>query len=206
LQEKKIRPVGENIERPVDFTLVTATHRDLKAEVQNGRFRSDLYYRVSVVPLYIPPLRQRPEDIPILISAFSAIYAAKYKFKVPRFSPAALELLGRRLWSGNVRELKNLVEYVVVVHHDKSTIEIGDLPVSAEGLEKKSVVTLNFDSMALPTVEELTNEYIRYVLERVEMHKGEAARILGLNRRTIYRKLKDAIEAGRRDGGGSYIQ
>lgn len=191
LQSKEIRPVGCTSERKVDFNLISATHRNLKSEIKMGRFREDLYYRLDVIPLTIPPLRQRPDDIPMLINCILDNLSVKYKIaKRKFFSPAAIENLMKRRWTGNIRQLENLVAQCIVINQTKEVIDVMDLPEDPDVDELSTHANgqvPNFQS--LPTVSALTDDYIRYVLGQVNFHQGEAARILGISRRTICRKL-----------------
>ncbi len=193
LQEKKVRPLGSCVEKVVDFRLVVATHRDLKSEVSEGRFREDLFYRLNVVRIHLPPLRERQEDIAALISTFLEHFSKKYRLKTVVLSQEAIELLSCHAWPGNVRELENLIERITIHFQDEEL-------VTAENLNQ--VIELGapetrwpFTSGAkLPTVSELTSAYVQYVVSKVNSHQGEAARILGLSRRTLYRKLNQQGE------------
>lgn len=193
LQERKIRPIGSKSEKTVNFRLISATHRNLKEEVSNGHFREDLYYRLSVIPLYIPPLRQRREDIPNLIKRFSTNFALKHNMQVPKFSDEAIKNLMDRSWPGNIRELENTVENVIVMHRDKEIFQIEDLPHEDSDLTQVDHFKWDFKKYKkFPTLTELTDEYIHFILNECNLHQGEASRILGLSRRTIYRKLKSS--------------
>lgn len=115
IQERKIRPVGDTVDKPIDVRVIAATHKDLKAAIKDGRFREDLYYRLSVIPIVIPPLRHRPEDIPLLAEFFLEKYAAANGSPVTGFAPEAMRLLMQMSWEGNVRELENVVDRKSVV-------------------------------------------------------------------------------------------
>lgn len=191
LQEKKIRPVGTNSEKTVDFRLISATHRDLKDEIAKGRFREDLFYRLSVIPIYLPPLRERKEDIPNLVKKFLKHFSEKYGVKEPKIATNVMANLIERRWPGNVRELENLVESIIVLNPGKDVIEVQDLPDSTSSTNAEESFNYKFNKLEkFPTVSELTDSYINFVLEQVNFHQGEASRILGMSRRTIYRKLK----------------
>ena len=188
LQDKVVRSVGGTEDKTIDFRLIAATNRNLKRAVKEGLFRADLYYRLSVVPLEIPPLRDRPDDIPGLIQTFLESFAKEHQVPVPRLSHEALENLVRRRWQGNVRELKNLIERVVVLNGHKPEISAGDLPSDRENCRLDQD---NFKpSERMSTMDELAEQYILYVLQKVGQHQGRASEILGINRRTLYRKLK----------------
>jgi two-component system response regulator AtoC len=188
IQERRVRPVGGSKDVAVDFKLVAATHRDLPKEIRQGRFRQDLFYRLNVMPLSIPPLRERIEDIPTLIDFFSRIHCAKLGFSPIQFSNQAIEVLQNRLWPGNVRELENYIERTIILHRDKRKIGVEQLP-TWEDLQ--STEESSFRVMGnLPTLSDLTDQYIQHVYQQVQRHQGKAAEILGLSRRTLYRKLK----------------
>jgi DNA-binding NtrC family response regulator len=187
IQEKKIRAVGENVSRDVDVRLVAATHKDLKAAMKDGRFREDLYYRLSVIPVVIPPLRDRKEDIPLLADYFLKKYSAANGAKITGFTKkAAAKLMGLR-WEGNVRELENVIERAVVLspgpYIDDTDIPSGS---TASAEEFFSGSTGDF-----PTVEQLEKRYIQLILEKTGGRKDKAAQILGMNRRTLYRKERE---------------
>ena len=187
IQERKVRAVGENVARDVNVRIVAATHKDLKSAMKDGRFRDDLYYRLSVIPIVIPPLRHRQEDIPLLAEHFLRKYAATNNLRVKGFTKRAVAKLTRLKWEGNVRELENVVERAVVLC-TKSLIDEDDIPTpeteSAEGFFASS--TGNF-----PTITQLEERYIKLVLEKTGGRKDKAAQILGMNRRTLYRKERE---------------
>lgn len=187
LQEKRVRAVGENVDKAVDVRIVAATHKDLKAAIKEGRFREDLYYRLAVIPIVIPPLRQRREDIPLLAEHFLRRFAAANGRDVRGFTPAAMAKLLALRWEGNVRELENTLERAVVLATGKQ-IEATDLP-SPDG-----VTADDFFGAAVsdfPTIEQLEARYVRRVLEKTGGRKDQAAQILGIDRRTLYRKERE---------------
>jgi DNA-binding NtrC family response regulator len=187
IQEKKVRAVGENIDKPVDVRILAATHKDLKAAIKNGTFREDLYYRLSVIPIVIPPLRHRPEDIIALAEHFLKKFAAENNSKIQGFTSAALERLVQLPWEGNVRELENLIERCVVLGlNDDITAE--DLPTAK--LDETEAFFAQNASTVLP-LDEIEKRYIRYVLEKSGGKKEKAAQMLGVNRRTLYRKERE---------------
>lgn len=187
IQERKVRAVGENVARDVDVRIVAATHKDLKAAIKDGRFREDLYYRLSVIPIVIPPLRSRKEDIPLLAEHFLQKYAATNNAKVKGFTKRAVAKLVSLKWDGNVRELENVVERAVVLCTG-SLIDEQDIPSteveSAEGFFSTAIEDF-------PTVAQLEERYIRVVLEKTAGRKDKASQILGINRRTLYRKERE---------------
>jgi len=182
LQDRMVRPVGSNKSSPVDARLIAATHKDLKAAVKDGSFREDLYYRLSVIPIHIPPLRDRMEDIPLLVDHFLRKYAATSGSSLRRVTSRAMDALQNRPWEGNVRELENIIERLVVLTAGE-TIDLEDLPnpgtpVSGTGLPGSD------ESL---TLSELQRNYVMQVLDHADGNKEKAARILGINRRTLYR-------------------
>lgn len=187
IQEKKVRAVGENIARDVDVRIIAATHKDLKAAIKDGRFREDLYYRLSVIPLMIPPLRHRKEDIPLLAEHFLRKYAAMNHSPVTGFTKMAMAKLLDLHWEGNVRELENVIERAVVLS-EGNLIEEQQIPSpeAASAEQFFAGATNNF-----PTIEQLEKRYIALVLEKTGRRKDKAAQILGINRRTLYRKERE---------------
>jgi DNA-binding NtrC family response regulator len=187
LQEKKIRAVGDNVDKPIDVRIIAATHKDLKAAIKNGGFREDLYYRLSVIPILIPPLRHRTEDIPLLAEHFLNHYAPTNNPKVKAISSEAMAALLRMPWEGNVRELENVIERAVVLCRTEA-IEPVDLP-SIETTDSEAIFAQA--TTQLPSLDELERRYMKFVLEKVGGKKEKAAQILGVNRRTLYRKERE---------------
>lgn len=187
IQERKVRAVGENVSRDVDVRIVAATHKDLKAAIKDGRFREDLYYRLSVIPIVIPPLRHRKEDIPLLAEHFLKKYAATNNLRVKGFTKRAMSKLVELRWEGNVRELENVVERAVVLAPG-ALIDESDIPTpESAGAEQ----FFGFATGDFPTLEQLEKRYIQVVLEKTAGRKDKAAQILGVNRRTLYRKERE---------------
>lgn len=187
LQERKIRPVGETKDIDVDVRVVAATHKDIKKAIREGLFREDLFYRLNVIPVVIPPLRHRRDDIPLLAQTFLLKYAAINNSPARSFSPGALLLLVNRSWPGNVRELENLVERLVVLAR-ASIISEDEIPLP----ENEDVDTFFASSaQSLITLEEMEKRYLQYVLTKTGGKKDKTAQILGINRRTLYRKERE---------------
>ncbi len=187
LQEKKIRPVGDNQLRDVDVRVVAATHRDLAMEIEKGKFREDLYYRLNVIPIHVPALRERPGDIALLAAHFLKKYAAANGSQITGFSREAMAKLERMPWRGNVRELENLIERLVVLGQG-TQIEEQEIP---EQQQLSSRDILSDVAQAFPTIAELEKRYVELVLQKTGGKKDQAAKILGINRRTLYRKEHD---------------
>ena len=187
IQEKKVRAVGENIARDIDVRVISATHKDLKAAIKEGLFRDDLYYRLSVIPIVIPPLRQRVDDIPLLAEHFLRKYAAANNVHVKGFSKGVISRMMSMRWEGNVRELENVVERAVVLCTTELVDHV-DLPIAHEQSADSFFSTSTSD---FPTISQLEERYIRLILEKTGRRKDKASQILGINRRTLYRKEQD---------------
>jgi len=196
LQEGEIRRVGGSEPIRVDVRVVAATNRDLEDEVQKGRFREDLYFRINVVTIMLPPLRQRNEDIPLLVDHFLSKYAQREGRQEAGVSEDAMELLRTHVWPGNVRELENVVERALAL--SKSGIILpADLP---EDLRSSDPRSQTFSTRSLvddrPTLAELEQRYINLVLQQEGGNKKRAAEILGIDRRTLYRTLERGSSSG----------
>lgn len=187
LQERTIKPVGSNHNKPIDVRLIAATHKDLKKAILNGTFREDLYYRLAVIPIVVPPLRHRPEDTPLLAHHFLRKYSALNNGKVLGFTQAALQKLISLSWPGNVRELENMVERLVVLARSPQ-IDSSDIPDAEHTTSEHFFGQASANS---PTLMDLEKRYIQLVLEKTGGKKEKAAQILGINRRTLYRKEKE---------------
>ena len=188
LQERRVRPVGASEERAVDIRLVAATNRRLEDLVAEKRFREDLYYRLNVIGVSLPPLRHRGDDVLVLARHFADILATNGTPKV--IGPGAAEVLRSHDWPGNVRELYNCMMHAVTVSN-APTIEADALPpsVRASASIPASLPPLAEATEALPQLDELERRYIRHVLDRTGYNKTEAARVLGIDPRTLRRKL-----------------
>lgn len=192
LQEKTVRRVGENNARSVDIRVLAATNRDLAVEVEAGRFRQDLYYRLRVIELRIPPLRERAEDILALARVFLAEISGQMERDVTSFTPAAADQLLRCEWRGNVRELRNAVEYAVALCSG-SRIDLADLP---EYLRAAPPRPKAFGSIRL--LKDVEREYILGAVQAADGNKARAAAALGMGTCTLFRKLR---EFEKTDGG-----
>jgi DNA-binding NtrC family response regulator len=188
LQERTIRPVGANSEIPIDVRIVAATNRDLESAVEEGRFRQDLFYRLNVISLEVPPLRARGNDVLILAQTFIRRFAVLTEKRVEGMLSATAEKLLAYDWPGNVRELQNCIERAVTLtDFDKLSIE--DLPERVRQYSKPAPVSAVEDPGELVTMEEVERRYIRRVMEAVGGNKTMAAKLLGYDRKTLYRKL-----------------
>jgi DNA-binding NtrC family response regulator len=186
LEEKKIRPVGSEREVPVDVRVIAATHRDLSSEVEAGRFRQDLFYRIDVVKLTILPLRDRPEDIPPLVDYFCKQLPAQLGVPPITLPPKVMEKLHSYDWPGNVRELRNLIERSLI---------LGCFPL--ESWPERSATSDTATSKDSPeteasdlTLEAVEKQHILRILDSVSGNKSEAARRLGVSRKTLMRKCE----------------
>jgi len=188
LQERTVRPVGGDAEVPVDVRIITATHRDLEAAIEERRFREDLYFRIHVIPIHVPPLRMRGNDILLLAQHFVGDFAAQTGKQVRGLTSAAAETLLAYSWPGNVRELRNSMERAVALTRYEQ-ITVVDLPERIRERRRARFVTPDDPAELLP-LEEVERRYIMTVLEAVGGNKTLAARVLGLDRKTLYRKLE----------------
>ncbi len=189
IESKRVRPIGATAEIAVDFRVVAATNSDLDAAIAAGRFRADLYYRLSAIALHLPPLRERREDIPLLVRHFLARAAAEESRPVPEIAPEVSERLLRYPWPGNIRELQNALQRAFILCRG-NRIERTDLPAKIAGTEAADLTADEALSRRL-TLDQLEREYVRNVLASVAGNKSEAAAILGIDRKTLYRKLED---------------
>ncbi len=186
LQERELLRVGGTEPVKVDVRIITATNRDLPDSVESGRFRSDLWFRLNVVSLVLPPLRERRDDIPLLAYYFLRKHALAMGREVTDIAPEAMRLLSDYDWPGNVRELANVIERGVALTRD-TLIEARHLP---ETLRELKVHVLQPPSDELPTLEEFEAGYIQRVLEYTSGNRSQAAEILGIDRVSLWRKLK----------------
>jgi two-component system, NtrC family, response regulator HydG len=188
LQERRVRPVGGNGEVPFDARVFAATHRDLDAEVRAGRFRQDLYYRINVVCVGVPALREREGDILRLADHFLERFCARAERARVRLSPQVAEQLLAHDWPGNVRELENCMERLAALSRYELAI-CADLPQSVRGPLHEERTAMGKLPDGLLDLAELERNHILQVLERLNGNKSRAAELLGLDRRTLYRKL-----------------
>ena len=184
LQEREVCMLGSSRARPVDIRLLAATNRQLLPLVERGDFREDLYFRLNVIPIDIPPLRERGDDVLLLIRHFTDLFAAEFGKPVPRFSDDAIHVLQRYRWPGNVRELENVIQRLVVMAEDE-LIDVPDLPslMRFSALSKGAGLDR--------TLAEVAAGYIRDVLASVNGNRTRAAEILDIDRKTLREKLKD---------------
>lgn len=184
IQEKEIKPIGSVKTKTIDVRLISATHKDLRKAIENELFREDLFYRLSVIPIRVPSLRERKEDIPLLVEHFVKKSNLLNGRSVKGLNEEAMSKLMNYRWEGNVRELENLIERVVILAKS-DVITPNDLP-SENSADPESFLSVQAGHW--PTLDEIENKYIRAVLEKTGGNKERAAQILGINRRTLYRK------------------
>ncbi len=187
LQEFEVTPLGASASVKFDARIVAATNKDLEKEVKEGRFREDLYYRLNVVEINLPPLRERREDIPLLVKHFVSRAASGQNAAEKPVSKDATALLLNHYWRGNVRELQNAIERAFILSGEQ--IEVENLPPRIRSEAKDGVEANNPGGMR-PTLQEIERRYILDVMKSVNEDKADAARILGIDLSTLYRKLK----------------
>ena len=189
LQERAVRPVGAAREVPFDARLLAATNRDLETAVEERRFRDDLYYRINVVNLALPPLRARGGDVLLLAQHFLEHFTRMFDKPVTAIAPAAADKLLSYTWPGNVRELANCIERAVALTRFTELV-VEDLPEKIRAYSRSHVVVAGSDPTELVPLEEVERRYILHALEAVGGNRTLAAQTLGLDRKTLYRKLK----------------
>ena len=186
LEEKVIERVGANRTIPIDVRIITATNRDLKSLVEKGEFREDLFYRINVIPINVPPLRERAGDIPLLAESFFRRIQLKSAKNIQRISKEAMETLMQYSWPGNVRELRSAFEYAFVTCRE-DMIQPKDLPpgITNETVENQSVINL-----APSNREDVKKTQLLHALKQTGGNQSQAARILGVSRVTVWNRLK----------------
>ena len=197
LEDRMVMRVGGSELIEVDFRLIAATNKDLEKEVTDERFREDLYYRLKVVTLRVPPLRERKEDIPLLAEHFLRQFCEEHGQPVKRLTPAALELLSQNSWPGNVREFRNFIESTVIFHQGEE-IDRRDLPADFRaGVEvPRSGGPIQNLSGSPRDMAEIERQAILETLQLTGGRRADAAKVLGIGLRTLQRKLKDYREQG----------
>jgi DNA-binding NtrC family response regulator len=188
LQDRQIRPVGGNQSRGIDVRVITATNVDLKQKIESGAFRKDLFYRLNVIPIEIPPLRERPDDIAPLAEAFLRKHGAGRR--VTMTAAASRALRGHR-WEGNARELENVIERAIAFS-DSEVLDVADFALNDEDgcMADREIADSLLEEAAANelTLSELADRYTGWVLSMTKGNKARAAKILGINRRTLYRR------------------
>jgi two-component system response regulator HydG len=185
LEEREITRVGSNVPLKVDVRLVAATNQDLEDLVKQGKFRQDLYYRLKVVTIRLPPLRERQGDVLLLADRFLHEFAAEHSKRIEGLDPEVRRALSAYPWPGNVRELRNAVEHMVVMEKGP-TITTDDLPETVTGARQEP---RSIDALAGMSLEDVERELIRNTLVLTEGNREAAAKILDIGERTLYRKI-----------------
>lgn len=194
LEDRKITRIGSNDEKPINVRLVAATNADLKQAMEAGEFRSDLYYRISVVTIYLPPLRDRREDIPLLMDHFVKEFCKRQGREVEGFSRAARQALMSYDWPGNIRQLRNTIEGMIALDTD-GRLDVDDLPTELAQLSGDADEVFpggtGADMLVGRPLEEVEKYYISRALELTGGKREETASMLGIGERTLYRKIKE---------------
>jgi DNA-binding NtrC family response regulator len=189
IESKEIRPLGDTNSYPIDVRFISSSNRNFKSFIQESRFREDLYYRLKVIDIELPPLRERKEDIPLLVKHFIEKFDPETKKDIQGVSEKTMKILTGYSWPGNVRELENVIQRAITLS-EHEVIQPEDLPGAL--IQEAGEVIIEKGLQEKYTIEQLENEYIRRVLIEVGGNKSKAAEILGLDRKTLYRKLQEA--------------
>jgi two-component system nitrogen regulation response regulator NtrX len=187
LEEQRFEPVGSNTPVSVDVRIIAATNKQLDEEIEKGTFRSDLYFRLNVIPFEVPPLRERLEDVPALIEHFNHRFATAYGRKLLRFDVKSIEAMQSYSWPGNVRELRNTVERIVIMHDNNHKVGVKDLPAFGSAEPPAS-------SYRFPSFKEASDayhrEFIQRKLEEADGNVSRAAELMGIDRSHLYRRMR----------------
>lgn len=193
LEEQRFEPVGSNTPINVDVRVVAATNKRLDEEIEKGSFRSDLFFRLNVIPFEVPPLRERIEDVPLLVDHFNRRFAKAYGKKPKVFDAEAIELMQRYSWPGNIRELRNTIERVVILHQN-NRVAVTNLPAFGESEPPAS-------SYRFPSFKEASDayhrEFIQRKLEEADGNVSRAAELMGIDRSHLYRRMRALGISGR---------
>jgi two-component system nitrogen regulation response regulator NtrX len=187
LEEQRFEPVGSNTPVTVDVRVIAATNKRLDEEIEKGAFRSDLYFRLNVIPFEVPPLRERLEDVPLLVEHFNHRFATAYGRTLLRFDAKAIDAMQTYSWPGNVRELRNTVERIVIMHDNTHRVGVKDLPVFGSAEPPAS-------SYRFPSFKEASDayhrEFIQRKLEEADGNISRAAELMGIDRSHLYRRMR----------------
>jgi len=196
LQEQKFERLGGTETLAVDVRIISATHRDLEEEIEEGRFREDLYYRIKVVNIKIPPLRHRKEDIPLLVNRFIQYFSEKHQKRIVSISNEAMKLLISYNWPGNVRQLKNVIESAVVLAN-KEILDTTDLPEEIKHPENNAMTLKNIDynlsfrDAKKMLIENFERDFIKKKLEEFSGNISRTAEALDMHRQNLQQKIRD---------------
>jgi two-component system nitrogen regulation response regulator NtrX len=198
LEEQRFEPVGSGTSVRVDVRVLAATNKRLDLEIEQGNFRADLFYRLNVIPFELPPLRERLEDVPLLVEHFNQRFSLAYGKRIKRFEPEAMEAMQNYSWPGNVRELRNTIERVVIMH-GKTKVNVSDLPVL--GGEEPPAASFRFPSFKAAT-DAYHREFIQRKLAEAEGNVSRAAELMGVDRSHLYRRMRALGIQGRSERNG----
>ena len=188
LQEKTFERVGGNETIQSNFRLISATNADLKQEIEAGRFRLDLYYRLNILPIEIPPLRERRQDIPLLANYFIETISREMGRKIDSIEVSVMQMLKKYSWPGNIRELRNIIERLVVMAQD-GKISGDDLPIEIQEID--SDMNRVFSEDLKGATQDFEKEYIMEIMRRNSWNVTKASREMNIARKTLYKKLND---------------
>ena len=196
IQERSCEPVGSLIPVEIDVRFIAAANVDLFVEIKKGSFREDLYYRLNVVPIKLPPLRERKEDIPILVNHYIEKYLKKYDRRITGITDKAMDILIKYPWPGNIRELQNLSEMMVVLAKEDRKIDVNILPSKFLDYKEPDIDDVKESHTFNEAVISFEKKYITEILKKNNWNKTEAAKKMGIHRNTLLNKLRELqIEA-----------
>lgn len=187
LQEKQFEPVGSNTTLTVDVRFIAASRHDLGSLVKQNQFREDLFFRLSIMPIKLPPLRERPGDIPLLAKHFLEYFADLHQKSCPKLHPGVLDLLCSYHWNGNIRELENQMERIIISSDELEMVSPAQLNLEFDHTQGSTLDALADQALSLEQVERL---YIQKILRKTRGNKSKAAKILGINRKTLLEKRR----------------
>lgn len=186
LENGTMRRIGDTQEKSVNIRLLAATNKDLQEEILENRFRQDLFFRINVIPIHLPPLRERIEDIPLLADFFLKKHSSRLKKRVKEFDSNVLQILMNHTWPGNIRELENTIEYATAMC-DANVIQINHLPITLQ----KNRIYLHVNNNKILSLPEVEKRHILHVLEQVNWNQRRACELMQISKVTLYRRLKD---------------
>ena len=192
LQESEVRPLGSTQSVKVDVRIVAATHQDLPKLIKEGKFREDLYYRLNVFPIHLPPLRERRQDLPALINHFLQEFSETYKKDIKGIKPIVMDLLQAYALPGNIRELRNIIERAVLLADEQGIIDVHHLPAEINELQKITLLEQNISDATGGLKEIMHQLEARVIAQQLEKHQGNqttTAATLGVSRRSLVEKL-----------------
>ncbi len=192
IEDKKVRPLGATEETPVDVRIVAATNSKLEKAIADGKFRPDLFYRLATFTLTVPPLRERRDDIPLLIKPFLVRACAEAGKAIPTIDPDAMDFFMNYCWPGNIRELQSAIQSGVILSRN-GRLTVADLPASMTGMAAPTANMLEDAVARKLSLERIEQQYARMILDSVGGNKTEAAAILKIDRKTLYRKLGESV-------------